>query len=237
MTENANRLRLASYNIHGWRGADGVHDPLRIMRVVASLNADVVALQEVVSPRLAGAHCSLTEMGEALGYHVTFGETMLRSDSRYGNAVLSRWEPVEYRPYDLSCERREPRGAIDLQFEVNDLPLRIVATHLGLRFRERACQVAALTSLLNRDGKGITVLMGDFNDWLPFSRVRRKLRQLLGPCPMRATFPARFPFLPLDRAYVSPSSTLISVTSYRGEDAAQASDHLPLVADLVLDAL
>jgi endonuclease/exonuclease/phosphatase family metal-dependent hydrolase len=41
-------LRIATYNVHRCRGLDGRTRPDRIAAVLRSINADVVALQEVV---------------------------------------------------------------------------------------------------------------------------------------------------------------------------------------------
>ncbi|WP_415914697.1 endonuclease/exonuclease/phosphatase family protein, partial [Paraburkholderia sp. J41] len=44
---NARTLRFVTWNIHGAVGTDGVRAPGRIARVLQTLDADVVALQEV----------------------------------------------------------------------------------------------------------------------------------------------------------------------------------------------
>jgi endonuclease/exonuclease/phosphatase family metal-dependent hydrolase len=44
-------LRIATYNIHRCRGIDGRTRPERIAAVLRSIDADVVALQEVVGAR------------------------------------------------------------------------------------------------------------------------------------------------------------------------------------------
>jgi len=44
-----NRFRMATYNIHKGRGLDGRVRVERIARVLAEIDADIVALQEVVS--------------------------------------------------------------------------------------------------------------------------------------------------------------------------------------------
>ena len=43
-------LRIATYNIHRCRGLDGRTRPERIAAVLESIDADIVALQEVVGP-------------------------------------------------------------------------------------------------------------------------------------------------------------------------------------------
>jgi len=37
-------LKIASYNVHACVGTDGRHDPDRVARVIAELDADIVAL-------------------------------------------------------------------------------------------------------------------------------------------------------------------------------------------------
>lgn len=84
------------------------------MEVVDSLNADILALQEVVSPQKMGLPCTMTEIANGHGYHVVFGRTMLREDSRYGNALLSKKEPISVHRHDISVPGREPRGALEV---------------------------------------------------------------------------------------------------------------------------
>jgi endonuclease/exonuclease/phosphatase family metal-dependent hydrolase len=45
------RIRVASYNIHKCRGLDRRTDPERIAKIIAELDADVVALQEILDVR------------------------------------------------------------------------------------------------------------------------------------------------------------------------------------------
>ena len=59
-------LRIATYNVHRCRGLDGRTRPERIAAVLRAIDADVVALQEVVGagPN-GGGHAE--ELGAALG--------------------------------------------------------------------------------------------------------------------------------------------------------------------------
>ena len=41
-------LRIATYNVHRCIGLDRRTDPMRIARVIEGMNADVIALQEVI---------------------------------------------------------------------------------------------------------------------------------------------------------------------------------------------
>src|SRR5262245_46742747 len=59
-------LRVATYNIHRCRGLDGRTNPGRVADVIRSIEADVVALQEVIG---AGPHAPghAEELGALLG--------------------------------------------------------------------------------------------------------------------------------------------------------------------------
>ena len=226
----AQHLRVATYNIHSWQGMDGKRDPDRIFEAVASLDADLLALQEVISPQDTSAACSLREMASRQGYHVTYGHTLLRQDSHYGNALLSRKEPVRVLRHDLSFPEREPRGALETIFSYDGVTVKAVATHLGLNPKERAYQMDRLFPLLAAKDADITLFLGDFNDWYAWSAVRRRIRGLFGPQPQPRTFPSIFPILALDKVHVRPTSRLEEVTPIRTDKTKKASDHLPLVA-------
>jgi endonuclease/exonuclease/phosphatase family metal-dependent hydrolase len=230
----AGTLRAATYNVHGWKGPDNRPDPQRIFRVVAALDADILALQEVVSPRRVGAACSMREVATELGYHATFGQTLLREDTRYGNGLLSRIPPERVERHDLSVPGREPRGALVCRFRLGGLAVKTVTTHLGLRRRERAAQMRRLSAHLDGDDADATLLMGDFNDWFAWSGLRRALNVLAGPQPAPRTFPSARPLLALDRILVMPRRRLVSLSAMRDAGAAGASDHLPLLARIDL---
>jgi endonuclease/exonuclease/phosphatase family metal-dependent hydrolase len=228
---SAQHLRVATYNIHSWEGADNTADPQRILRVIAALNADIIALQEVVSPNAAGVPCSLTDLAQELGYHAIFGQTMLRPDTRYGNALLSRQKPQIVRHHSLAIHRREPRGAIEATFTFAST-VRIFATHFGLSARERRVQFAKLHTLFQRGAPEVNILLGDLNDWFPLSPLRRRLRLAFGHAPAPHTFPARCPLFALDRIHVTPAGRLRHLARHNTPEAKHASDHLPLVADI-----
>lgn len=209
---------------------DGQHAPERILGVIDSLNADVLGLQEVISPREMGMPCSMADMAGEHGYHVTFGQTMLREDSRYGNAILSKREPSDVQRHDISVPGREPRGALEVSFNYGPLTLKVVCTHLGLRKKERVSQIDALLPVVTADTTDITILMGDFNDWFGLSKIRRILRRTFGPHRAPRTFPSTFPIFSLDKIHVSPERRLASLRAMVDPATREASDHLPVLA-------
>lgn len=227
-------IRVASYNVHGGVGTDGKFRPERIARVVADLGADVIGLQEM---RLgAGSFAMLDNLVQVTGMHTISGPTLTRPvDGEYGNALLTRHKVISVRQLDLRVTGREPRGALDVVLDCG-YPLRVLATHLGLRPWERREQVAKLLQALTDDegsqGPMTTVLLGDINEWFLWGRPLRWLHAHFRSLPPRRTFPAQYPLLALDRIWVKPFSLVRRVRAYRSPEARIASDHLPLFADI-----
>ena len=95
---------------------------------------------------------------------------------------------------------REARGAVICDLLARDgTSWRVMTTHLDLRSRHRRRQFEALLDELVPDRRRPTVLMGDFNEWWPFSRALAALRRhaVLPPAP--PTFPSWLPIMRLDR--------------------------------------
>jgi endonuclease/exonuclease/phosphatase family metal-dependent hydrolase len=225
---------VASYNVHGGVGSDGQFSPERIAKVVAGIGADVIGLQEVhLGP---GSFDMLEYLGQITGMHIVSGPTLTRPvHGEYGNALLTRHKVLAVRQLDLCVTGREPRGALDVVLDCG-YPLRVLATHLGLRPWERREQVAKLLQALTEDegaeGVMATVLLGDINEWFLWGRPLRWLHAHFRSLPPRRTFPAQWPLLALDRIWVKPFSLVRRVRAYRSPQARLASDHLPLFADI-----
>ncbi|MBT8079291.1 MAG: endonuclease/exonuclease/phosphatase family protein [Gammaproteobacteria bacterium] len=227
------RTRVASYNVHGCIGTDGVFAPQRIADVLAVLDADFIALQEVEDCEYKGLTVSQF-LVDAVGLHAAARTTHKRAGLDYGNLLLSRKQPLQTTSHDLAFLQREPRGAIEAHFDLHSRSLRIIATHFGLSMKERRAQLQKLLPRLENREADLTVLCADFNEWIPYSRVHRVLRQVMGNAPALRTFPSRMPALSLDRIYASPLAPLVNIKAIATGDARVASDHLPIVADFDL---
>jgi endonuclease/exonuclease/phosphatase family metal-dependent hydrolase len=228
------RLRAATWNIHGGIGSDGRHLPGRVVEVLAELDADVVALQEVLAS--ASEHGEfLARVAKETGYHVADGPLHQRRGSDFGNAVLSRHPIRAVAHLDLTVDDYEPRGALDVSIDAGAAALRVVATHLGLRPGERREQVRRILAAVERDRPQPTLLMGDLNEWYLWGRPLRWLHSHFRETPATpATFPARRPVLALDRIWVAPAGSLRGLRRHASPLAQAASDHLPLVAELII---
>ncbi|ULX51747.1 endonuclease [Cupriavidus taiwanensis] len=226
------QMTVVSYNIHRAVGTDRRYRPDRIAAVLAELAADIVALQEVESGS-SNDH-TLEYLAGHTGMHVVSGFTRVRGSADYGNALLTRFAPEAVNQIDLTVKGCEPRGAIDATVACTASgcanPLRVIATHLGLRPGERRHQVQQLLNYVAAAPPLPTILLGDVNEWFLWGRPLRWLHAYFEHTPHTATFPSRLPVFALDRIWVSPRAHLVSVASHRSPLARVASDHLPLVA-------
>jgi endonuclease/exonuclease/phosphatase family metal-dependent hydrolase len=229
---DSTRVTVASYNIHLGIGTDGSFEPARIAAVIRELEADVIALQEVGlgSPGFN----MLQYLRDACGMDAIAGPTLVAKHGDYGNAVLTRFRTTKVRRLDLTVPHREPRGALDIELDCHGRPLRMLATHLGLRPGERRSQIKKLLTHIRETSALPVILIGDLNEWFLWGRPVRWLRQHFNRTPSPATFPSSRPLFALDRVWVQPLSRLKSVAVHLSARARVASDHLPLKAVLDL---
>src|SRR4051812_20472321 len=94
-------IRVATYNIHRCRGMDRRTIPSRVAEVIRELNADVVAMQEVIGAGPKGAG-QAEEIGAAAGMGWVMTSVRHLRTHQFGNVVLSRFPIVHHSHYDLS---------------------------------------------------------------------------------------------------------------------------------------
>lgn len=231
-------VRFASYNIHRAVGTDRRQDSARISAVIGELQADVIGLQEVDWHHDHDDEPSQFEyLAHLPGYLAFPGPNLRDHRGHYGNLLLTRLSVLRARRIDLSQPGREPRGAIDVDLDVDGDPLRVIVTHLGLGARERRRQVARLRDEISRRPTQPTLLLGDFNEWIPGSPTLRPLLRLCAAAACPATYPSGRPFLALDRILACAFPDMPPVRPYASPLARLASDHLPLVAEIATSAI
>ncbi|MBK8175061.1 MAG: endonuclease/exonuclease/phosphatase family protein [Rhodospirillales bacterium] len=227
-------LRVATYNIHRTIGNDGQRDPARIAAVIDELGADIIALQEV-DWRSDRDDDLIAAATTETGYHAVAGSNLRRHRGEYGNLLLSRLAVRRVRRIDLSQNRKEPRGAIDVDLTGGGATLRVIATHFGLRAIERWRQAARLRDAIADHPDHPLLVLGDFNDWCPGCPSLRPLLTMVAASPRRASFPSRRPLLALDRILYRNIAASPCFRAHATPLAHSASDHLPVVGEIVLD--
>jgi endonuclease/exonuclease/phosphatase family metal-dependent hydrolase len=238
------KFRVATYNIHKCKGLDQRVRPERIIKVLQEIDADVVALQEVLC--LQGAeskHDQAHFIARELGYDFRLGENRKLRGGAYGNVVLSRFPMIESHNHDISVVGREQRGCLRVDIDLHgEDPLHLYNVHLGTSYTERRHQARKLLNdeiLKNVDHSGAQLLLGDFNEWTR-GLASRLLAEHFQSADIRIqmgrtrTYPGVLPFLHLDHIYYDESLELEKASLHRSRTALIASDHLPVVADFRL---
>lgn len=226
-----------TYNVHEAVGSDHRRNYSRIVDVIHEINPDIMALQEVdvrSDDSIAQKSFLFETVTSCLPYFGIKGITLIRSQSAYGNALFFRNKPEEIRRHDISYGDREPRGVLDCILRADGTPLRILNTHFGLNRKERARQVQLIKHFLKERPEIPSLLAGDFNEWCPFSRQIKLLRQDWNMVPCRRTFPSRFPVLPLDRIFFNHRIRIVEFRVHNTPLSRSASDHRPLIANFYI---
>jgi endonuclease/exonuclease/phosphatase family metal-dependent hydrolase len=230
-------LRIASYNIRHGRGMDDEVDLERTAGVLNALRPDIVALQEVDEGTTRSGNVDQSrELGRLTGLDPAFGAFMDYQGGRYGMAILSRY-PID-RAWSIELPPgNEPRVALAARIVRPPADTVVVVNvHFdwvaddGFRFAQAQALAAVLDTLAYP-----FVLVGDLNDQ-PGSRTHAlfeaRALQATAPENARLTFPADAPGREIDFVFGGPHGAW-QVRSARVVDERVASDHRPVVAELV----
>ncbi len=244
------RLRLMTYNVHGCRGMDGKYAPQRIARVIARERPDVVCLQELDQERTrSGGIDQVAVIARRLRTDYRFHAVADVDNGRFGNAVLSSFPLRLVKAGALPAAARvkdvfnlEDRGAVWVALMAGDREVQILNTHLSILEQERREQADALLTgewLGHPDCTGPVILTGDFNaspDSWTLRRLETRLASAVGADRKDRelrTWSGRVPLRRIDHVMVSESVEVVGAYVPRTSLSRVASDHLPLVVDLI----
>ena len=216
---------------------DGRTSAERVAGVIKSIDADIVALQEVIGAGPAsGGHAE--EIGAMLGMGWVMAPVRHLRGALFGNVVLSRLPIRDHAQYDLSWKTCEPRCCQRVDIAMDDDTLHLYNVHLGTAFLERRYQAGRLSGFVHDKRIGTPkIVLGDFNEWmrgLATEMLSERLQSidLRSHLRRRRTYPGVFPVLHLDHIYYEGTVEVVKLELPRTRLSLMASDHLPLVAEL-----
>lgn len=157
-------IKVVTYNIRHCEGMDGKVDLRRIAAVLESLDADIIALQEV---DMGNPRTLLVKQAYVLARHLgmgcVYGEALRYRIGSFGNAVLSRFPIKSYINHRLPAPKPQ-RSMQEVHLDVNGQMLRVFNTHLELNRDLRLTQIRDFIVPLIQSSCTPAIFAGDFNE-------------------------------------------------------------------------
>lgn len=243
-------LRVMTYNVHGCRGMDGIFAPHRIARVIARERPDVICLQELDRVRTrSGGVDQVHRIAQRLQREYLFHAVSELGDGHFGNAILSSLPMRLIRAGGLPSATRAKqmlslwdRGALHVALVVEGHEVHVINTHLSVFPAERTLQAEALIGpdWIGEASKNFPlILAGDFNA-SPASRTMtrfvnhlRSVAEASENARELRTWTGNVPLRRIDHVLVNDAVQVRGVYVPRSPLARVASDHMPLVTDLL----
>lgn len=238
------QIKVITFNIHHGRGTDGRLNLNRTAEAIEESEADLIALNEVdrYFSRRSNYVDQVSWLAERLKMYYAFGAAItINSKNRttarlYGNALLSRYPIVSENNYLMDSGLIEGRTLLEAYILLKQKPLKMYVTHLSLNPRSRRKQIDFITSKVMEEQHPV-IVAGDWNirsggkAWWTIARVLQDCTVAANTrCP---TFPSLRPIFQLDYIFASRTIQVASVDIIKKIPA--ASDHLPLIATLIIN--
>ncbi|MFD0616116.1 endonuclease/exonuclease/phosphatase family protein [Paenibacillus sp. GCM10027629] len=233
------QIRVMSYNIHHAEGSDGKLALKRIGDIIKDSQADVIGLQEVdnnFGPR-SNFEDQAKLLSEYLGMEYAYGANLDNGGHQYGTAVLSKY-PIVSSQNHLLFSTSEQRGLLETVVDVKGTQFRFFNTHLDhLKAEERTRQIK---EVLEWGGKneGPAIFVGDFNaipDSAEMQPMMQAYNDVFGSLGQNEDYtdPLPKPVKRIDYIFASENIGMKNADVLLTETTRVASDHLPIIADLM----
>lgn len=243
------KLRVMSYNVQsGFANGRQVHDYIPQAAHMASVNADVIALQEVAIRHPHGKPIDYPAVtAEYLGMEYSFAKALDYADyfpgcdGCYGVAVLSKYPVRHIASLMLPVpDEIEPRTAVIVQIDA-PVPFYMISTHLSFQGEfdgDAAARVEQLQTIfryLDENSLYPAILAGDLNSQ-PHDDSINCLRGKFdvfndNRCNEPTAKSSKFGWVQIDYIAAAPQSAVKCENFFRGSDCT-ASDHYAVIADL-----
>ena len=232
-------LPMKTINVISWNIFAGKDIP-GVIRLLKKENPDFIALQEILAEK-DGSNNQAAVIAEALGYTYIFASAHMLNpggsyvldyfgierDMQWGNALVSRLPFKSSRTHRLSenLGRIMIEGCVDVEGEV----LNLFSTHLvgGDEERHDAVRLEQARSLVALIPKNRSIIMGDFNA-PPESPVISVLKDVVENTDPTPPFVSTRKGQKIDYIFTTADIHTRSHDTF----ASQASDHLPVGAEL-----
>ncbi|WP_036689843.1 endonuclease/exonuclease/phosphatase family protein [Paenibacillus tyrfis] len=238
------QIKVITFNMHHGRGIDGKLNLNRIAEAVEESEADFIALNEVdrYFSKRSGYMDQVSWLAERLKMQSAFGAaiTLKQQDSsvirQYGNALLSRHPIVSSMNHLMDFGMMEGRSLLEADMLMIDRPLKMYVTHLSLNPGIRHKQIDFIAGKITKDRPPV-IIAGNWN-MKRGGKAWRKIAGIFQDCYLATqtscnTFPSLRPVLQIDYIFTSRDIDVVSVEVIKKIPA--ASDHLPLIATLILN--
>ncbi|MEP3636496.1 MAG: endonuclease/exonuclease/phosphatase family protein [Paracoccaceae bacterium] len=238
-------LSCASWNIHRAKGADDQVAPSRVVDAIESgitpHRPDVLALQEADGDCPPHARIvDVEKIAQITGLDYIHTTADLRwgpdSDGFLGTILFLHPRLKRMHADVIDLPGHCHRGAVAVEIEMDGRMFRIMSAHLSLSQPLRIVQMRIVGQYLFRRPKMQTIFIGDFNEWRPWGGMMFTKR-IVGTSfrgPAKATFPTRFPLLPLDRVLTDGDGRIESMSVLNLPETNLASDHRPILGKVTV---
>lgn len=243
------KLRVLSYNIHGCVDSQRRLNIINILNILDSLKADIIALQEVDTEKPISRNMNQARMiSDFLGMDYSYFPIEKIGRHAFGLAILCHY-PIKKSDCSLLPNlyprlKMRKRGVMQVRLQTPRGNIHLINTHLSVYKLERHLQLVSVLGwnrLHNISPTDPFIFCGDLNS-NPTSLTYRILSRYFNDVQKRPmatrkpqpTFPSKFPIFRIDHILISSHFKLIHTEVIKNSQTMNASDHLPLVADLRL---
>jgi endonuclease/exonuclease/phosphatase family metal-dependent hydrolase len=245
------RIKVLSYNIHKGFSLSRRFILESLKDSVQKTGANLVFLQEVQGNNKNMKQKSSTApftgqlefLADKMWPHYAYGRNAIYEDGDHGNGIMSEHPLVMVENIDISNNRFERRGLLHAVMNFKEkFPVHLICVHLDLLDTGRNQQILRIIDRLitHVPREAPLILAGDFNDWSEKAtdRLQSKLSLdevfLVQEGRHAKSYPAAFPFLPLDRIYFRGLHPL-KAQCLKGKPWSELSDHNALYAEFELE--
>ncbi|MCE5300401.1 MAG: endonuclease/exonuclease/phosphatase family protein, partial [Spirochaetia bacterium] len=241
------KLKIMSYNVYACNGRDGKTSPERISRVIAMHNSDIIALQEIdVSNHMHQAKTA----ADLLPANFYYGSNSMLKTGSHGNVILSRFAMKLIkrgsRPCLVNTVYTGKNGVLRVEIKAHGRKIQVFNTQLSPFAPEGMMQAKYLTGRKWPGAPGASdplIMCGDFNAHSNsgiYDFLKEHLTgihfQASGKRRQEANMDGFSPGL-VDHIFVGKGVKAGNIKKTLTALEKTASDHLPLIAGLMVKKL